>query len=81
MQPARRQLTTHFPWIVVILCCLVAAIWSIVPDPLVAIGLTLIPESPLDGESGEGMDPTVVEAVRGGGIRIDFVSRRQPADG
>jgi O-antigen ligase len=43
MQPARRQLSTHFPWIVVILCCLVAAIWSIVPDPLVAIALALIP--------------------------------------
>lgn len=43
MPLARGQLTTHIPWLVVILCGLFGAVWALVPHPLVAIVLALIP--------------------------------------
>lgn len=43
MQTARGQLSSHFPWFVIILCCLIGAVWSLVPHPLTVIALALIP--------------------------------------
>ena len=43
MQHARLALSSHFPWCVGIVCCLVGIIWSLIPHPIVPIALGLIP--------------------------------------